>query len=126
MENRIATIMDFELNRDSFGRLALTLPDGTRHVGVTAIRGFPISDPQHGISICNSEGRKVMWIDDLAELPSSVREGLEAQLKESEFLPEIRRLLRVSVQTDPCQWDVITDRGPTTFLLKTEDDVRPL
>jgi hypothetical protein len=126
MRNRIAAFMDFHLEHDPFGRLVLILANGQRHVGVTPIRGFPISDPTHGLSLCDPDGHEVAWIDDIAQLPASVRETLEAELRDREFLPQIRRVLRVSLQTDPCEWEVETDRGRTTFLLKSDDDVRRL
>jgi hypothetical protein len=126
MRNRIAAFMDFQLEHDAFGRLVLTLADGQRHVGVTPIRGFPISDPTHGLSLCDTEGHEVAWIDDLSELPAAVRETMEAELRDREFLPQIRRVLRVSLQVDPCEWEVETDRGRTTFVLKSDDDVRRL
>jgi Domain of unknown function (DUF1854) len=126
MQNRISNVGDFELEHDSFGRLVLTMPDGTRHVGVQVVRGFPISDPRRGLSLTDADGREVTWIDDLAALPAATRATLEAELAQHEFLPVIQRIVRVSLQTNPCQWEVETDRGRTSFLLKTEDDVRRL
>jgi hypothetical protein len=126
MRNRIAAFMDFQLEHDAFGRLVLTLADGRRHVGVAPVRGFPISDPRHGLSLCDGDGHEVAWVDDLDALPADVRETLEAELRDREFLPQIRRVLRVSLQVDPCEWEVETDHGRTTFVLKSDDDVRRL
>lgn len=47
-------------------------------------------------------------------------------LRRSEFLPRTRRVVRVSGRSEPCEWEVETDRGPTRFVLKREDDVRRL
>jgi hypothetical protein len=55
-----------------------------------------------------------------------VRELLETSLAQREFMPEILRVLYVSSIMEPCDWEVITDRGPTRFVLKSEDDVRRL
>jgi hypothetical protein len=62
----------------------------------------------------------------LDQLSPGTRTALEAELAEREFLPVIKRIYRVSLQTNPCEWEVETDRGPTKFLLKSEDDVRRL
>ena len=35
----------FDLQRDAFGRWILAMPDGTRHVPVTALRAYPVSAP---------------------------------------------------------------------------------
>ncbi|HEY2893827.1 MAG TPA: DUF1854 domain-containing protein, partial [Pirellulales bacterium] len=37
-----------------------------------------------------------------------------------------RRILRVPVDAEPTQWEVETDRGPTRFVLNSNDDVRRL
>ena len=42
-----------------------------------------------------------------------------------EFVPVVRRILSVSA-VEPSEWRVETDRGPTRFLLNSEDDVCPL
>jgi hypothetical protein len=127
MTNRITnTAADFQLDHDDFGKLVLVEADGTRHVGVTPVRGFPISDPQHGLSLLSAEGRELAWIEDLALLPPAARNILETELAQREFLPQIRRILSVSLQTDPCEWEVETDRGQTKFVLKSEDDIRRL
>jgi Domain of unknown function (DUF1854) len=123
---QLAATTDFELRHDAFGRLVLTLPDGVEHVGIAPIRGFPISDPDHGLSLASAEGKEILWIDDLAQLPAKPRAILEAELHQSEFLPQIRRVISLSLETDPCQWEVETDRGPTKFLLKNRDDIRRL
>ena len=41
-------------------------------------------------------------------------------------MPVIRRIVRISGEGAPSQWDVETDRGPTRFTLDSEDDVRRL
>ena len=51
---------------------------------------------------------------------------LEAQLADREFLPAIERITSVSGSSEPCEWSVETDRGPTQLMLKSEDDVCPL
>ena len=43
----------FELQRDSYGRLVLTTQNGERHEGVTPVRAFPIAAPDEGLSLVN-------------------------------------------------------------------------
>ena len=33
-------------------------------------------------------------------------------------MPQIRRIVSISLQTEPCEWEVETDRGFTKFVLK--------
>ncbi|HEY2759189.1 MAG TPA: DUF1854 domain-containing protein [Pirellulales bacterium] len=123
---QLADSAAIQLRHDPFGQLVLTLPDGAEHTGVVPIRGFPISAPNRGLSLTSAEGKEIFWIEDLAKLPVSTRAILEAELHQSEFLPQIRRVISLSLETDPCQWEVETDRGPTKFLLKNRDDIRRL
>jgi hypothetical protein len=116
----------FGLHHDPWGRLVLTLPDGRQVVGASAVRAFPISDPEHGIAFCDAEGREVVWVEDLGGLSPLLREALEEELARRRLLPTIRRVLRISAPVEPSEWEVETDRGRTRFLLNSEDDVHRL
>ena len=117
---------EFDLERDVLGHLVLVDVGGIRHVGVEAVRGFPISDPDHWISICDSKGRELATIKDLSALPPKARQALEEDLARREFVPVIRRIVGMPIDSEPSQWEVETDRGPTRFLVKSQDDVRRL
>jgi hypothetical protein len=41
-------------------------------------------------------------------------------------MPEIHRIVSVSTFSTPSTWSVETDRGPTEFVLKGEEDIRRL
>ena len=62
MEDHRPVVGSFALERDSWDRLVLIDETGYRYVGVEAVRAFPISDPQHAISICDSSGREIVYI----------------------------------------------------------------
>lgn len=51
---------------------------------------------------------------------------MESELSRREFMPEIRRIRKVSTFATPSSWEVETDRGDTTLLLKGEEDIRRL
>ncbi|SDW15550.1 protein of unknown function [Variovorax sp. YR634] len=116
----------FELERDAFGRLVLTDAQGERHVGVVPVRAFPLSAPGHGISVVGSEGRELVWIDSVDQLPAQARTLLEEELAVRDFAPTLLRLHGVSSFGVPSTWTVSTDRGDTTFVLKAEEDIRRL
>lgn len=111
------------LERDGGDRLVLIDETGHRYVGVEAVRAFPLSDPRHAISICNSQGREIVYLDSLDELPAQIREILETALSQREFVPVIRRILNTPPETEPMEWRVETDRGVTVFQLESENDV---
>lgn len=114
----------FQLQRDAFGKLVLTTADGERFVGVAPVRSFPIQAPTRGISLVREGGKEVAWIDDLATAPDEVRRLVTEELEGREFIPEILRIERVSSFATPCTWYVQTDRGPTAFVLKVDEDIR--
>jgi hypothetical protein len=124
--NGQASPRPFALDHDAWGRLVFSDADGRQHVGVELIRAFPLSDPQHGVSICDANGREILWIDDLHELPAPLARQVEEELARREFVPVIHRVLRVSAPVEPSEWDVETDRGRARFLLNSEDDVHAL
>ena len=116
----------FELQRDAFGLWALVLAEGTRHSPVTAIRAYPITDPDGGVAIMDAEGHELLWIGELAQLAPVVRSQVLQALNEREFLPVIEKLEGVSSFATPSTWSVVTNRGTTQFLLKGEEDIRRL
>jgi hypothetical protein len=62
----------------------------------------------------------------VSALPEKFRSLLEAELAVREFTPQISALVSVSSFSTPSTWTVNTDRGHTTFVLKSEDDIRRL
>ncbi|MHB1425322.1 MAG: cyanophycin metabolism-associated DUF1854 family protein [Gemmataceae bacterium] len=116
----------FGLCQDAWGQLVLTDADGRQHVGVELVRAFPLSDPRHGIAICDAKGRELVWLADLDALPPPLARQIEDELAKREFVPIIRRIMKVSAPVEPSEWEVETDRGRTSFLLNNEDDVHEL
>ena len=117
---------NFQLERDSYGRLVLTAENGERHEGVTPVRAFPIAAPDEGISLVNFEGHEVGWAARIADLPDGVRGLIEEELASREFVPEIERIASVSSFACPSIWQVQTNRGAAELTLKGEEDIRRL
>ena len=115
---------NFQLSRNSYGKLILTTEAGEVHEGVAPVRAFPIQAPDKGISMVLGDGKEVGWIDDIAGLPQQVRELVQDELEGREFMPEIFHVAAVSSYATPCTWFVKTDRGDTEFTLKGEEDIR--
>lgn len=116
----------FEIEQDAFGVWRLRLENGSAHERVVAVRAFPIAAPQEGISILSQEGRELLWIPRLADVPEPQRSRIEAALQTREFLPEILQLHGVSSFATPSVWRVRTSCGETELTLKGEEDIRRL
>ena len=109
-----------ELSRNAFGRLVLG------GIEVSPVRAFPVTAPDSGISLVDSNGHELAWIDRLEDLDEKTRSLVSDALAAREFLPEILHLSSVSRRAAPCTWQVETDRGQTAFVLKSEDDIRKI
>jgi len=120
------TTADFTLSRDAYGQLVLTAKNGDRHAGIVPVRAFPIAAPAEGIALVNTEGHEVGWVDSIADLPPAIGQLVEEELASREFVPEIRQILDVSSFACPSTWQVVTDRGNASLLLKGEEDIRRL
>lgn len=117
---------DFQLMRNLAGRLVLSLADGNIHEGITPVRAFPVQSPQEFVALMSTEGKEVLWIERLADVPEDVRTLINEEIASREVMPVIQHLTKVSTYSTPSTWDVVTDRGPTKFILKGEEDIRRL
>jgi len=118
------TTIDFNLERDAFGRLNLTTGDGTVYPGVSPVRAFPVQAPDEGLALVNADGKEVTWIERLEDLPPAIAALIREELAGREFMPEIARIVDVTSFATPCTWTVETNRGPTEFVLRGEEDIR--
>ncbi len=119
-------VTSLQLSTNSLGRLCAG--DGMgRHVeGVIPIRLFPLSDPEHWIALVDENQRELCVIPDLATLAEPAALCLKEELARREFVPIVQRITWVSGNSEPCEWKVITDRGPVEFILQSDDDIRRL
>ncbi|PSJ18640.1 cyanophycin metabolism-associated DUF1854 family protein [Nitrosomonas supralitoralis] len=118
--------VEYQLTRNLYGKLILLDQFGMTHEGVMPVRAFPITDPDHGIALIDSRGHELVWIYQLTDLPEDYRELIESELAHREFMPKIKRILKVSSFITPNTWQVETDRGEAVFILKGEEDIRRL
>jgi hypothetical protein len=120
------TLPAFELHKDAWGRLHLVLADGTRFENVKPLRLFPFSERAGWVALRDGLGQEILLVKRLADLPAHLRDLLAEDLAQHEFVPAIERIIRISGDVEPCEWEVQTDRGRTRFVLKDENDVRRL
>ena len=114
----------FDLQRNAFGKLVLRNAQGEVHEGVLPVRAFPIQAPERGISLVNTDGHEVGWVDELQQLPEPAQGLIRAELASREFMPVLQEIVAVSSYSTPCTWTVDTDRGRTAFVLRGDEDIR--
>ena len=117
---------NYQLHRNTFGRLVFTGADGIAQEGVVPVRAFPIAAPEEGIALVDPHGHELAWINRLTDLPEALRTLVEAELAVREFMPEIKRIISVASFATPSTWRVETDHGETSLVLKGEEDIRRL
>ena len=118
--------INYQLQRDAFGRLQLIDHGGEMHESVVPVRAFPIAAPDEGIALVDPHGHELAWIDRLDDLPAELRELVAAELAGREFMPVIERIFSVSSYATPSTWRVQTNHGETELVLKGEEDIRRL
>ena len=114
----------FQLSRDEWNHLKLTDSAGHGYYDVSVVPLFPISASKQWVSIVSAEGEEIACLDSIQGLSASNILLLEEELALREFIPIIEKIVSVSGITEPCEWFVETNHGPTSFVLKTEEDVR--
>ncbi|HEY8668018.1 MAG TPA: DUF1854 domain-containing protein [Tepidisphaeraceae bacterium] len=114
----------FELSPDDQGRLTLKRPAQDDVADVRIRRAFPWSSPGRFISIRSSEGKELLLVEDLAELPPALRKLIEDNLATTSFIPQITRVEFVDVRFGYQKWSVQTDRGPAEFSVQEREDIR--
>ena len=118
--------MNFDLQIDAAGRLAVIAADGTRHENVRPMRIFPLTHPELWISLQDRAGEEIACIEDPAALPESKRQILNKALASRVFVPVIRSITRITRAAEGFDWEVITDRGPTKFRVETDENIQTL
>ena len=118
--------ISYQLQHDARGRLTFTGEDGQTHENVVPVRAFPIAAPDQGVALVDPHGHELAWIDRLSELPPPLRTLIEGELASREFMPVIRQIVSVSSYATPSTWQIVTDHGDTTLVLKGEEDIRRL
>lgn len=116
-------MMPFTLRRDAFGKLICEI-DGDVHEGVVPVRAFPIAASEEGIALVGAEGHELVWLERLEEASPDAQQLIREELASREFLPEISSIKHVSAFATPSTWDVVTNRGEATLILKGEEDIR--
>lgn len=114
----------FELIEDARGRLVLKRPGQDDVEDVRIRRAFPWSHRDRYISLRTSDGKEILMISNLAEVPAGVRAVIDRSLSNTVFIPKITRIDEVDIRFGYQQWKVQTDRGPIEFRVQEREDIR--
>jgi len=79
---------------------------------------FPLSRPHQHVSLREGSNRELGLIEDLRELDRASRRVAEEEIERRYFLPEITAIYRLEGHFGTYDWDVETDRGRRSFLVR--------
>jgi hypothetical protein len=119
-------LMNIQFDQGPSGRWYYVSADGQQHDHVMAVRSFPVAAPEEGIALVDVDGKELLWIPHLNLLADPVRTQILKAINQREFMPQILKLYGVSGFVAPSTWDIETNRGRTSLLLKGEEDIRRL
>ncbi len=114
----------FELIEDTRGQLTLRRPEQDDVADVRLRRAFPWSGPGRFVSVRSSEGKELLLVDDIAELPTPLRITVERWLTDTSFIPRITHVENIDTRFGYQEWSVRTDRGPAKFRVQEREDIR--
>jgi hypothetical protein len=119
-------LMNIQFDQGPSGRWYYVSAQGQQYDHVMAVRSFPVAAPEEGIALVDGDGKELLWIPHLDMLNDAVRAKVLKAINQREFMPQILKLYGVSEFLTPSTWDIETDRGRTSLLLKGEEDIRRL
>ena len=107
-----------KIERLDLYRVSVTLPDGTLLSPLEPRCLFPLSNPEHYISLLEDGKKEVALIRDLSALDADSIAAIHDCLGEYYLIPKILHVLSVKDQYGSLVWVTETDRGPVTFRIK--------
>ena len=122
-ELRILDPEQVKLERDAFGRLALTVGEEAYQT-VRPARCYPVSAPDEHVAIFDGEDRQIGLIEDVRQLRRSAREVLSDELALIYLTARVLAVRSVTGLHNLTTWEFETDRGPRTVYVKDRADIR--
>ena len=114
------------VTRNPVGQLVVRLKGGAEHVDARVARCFPWTLPDLYISIRDKDGKELCLVKTLEDLAPAGRELIREELEQKVFNPRILKVLDLKQEFGITSILAQTDRGQTTFQVRSRDDIRVL
>lgn len=88
------------------------------YLKVAIARAFPLSDPEHYIGLRDGADRDIGMLRSLDALDRESRAIAEEELVRRYFMPQVIRVRDVKEDFGLTTWDVETDKGLRTFVVR--------
>ena len=104
--------------RSEVGTARLEIRKEACYLRVVVRRLMPLSNPDRYISLAADEDTEIGILVNPSELDSGSLEILQEELDKRYFTPTIQKVHRVKEQFGTHEWEVETERGHVTFLVR--------
>ncbi len=95
--------------------VTLTLKDGSVIEPLEPRRLFPVSNPDHYISLLDSDGVEIAIIRSLLDIDDDSRQCIKNSLDDYYLVPNIIKIISSEEKYGTLRWIVETDRGTKAF-----------
>ncbi|MBN1515344.1 DUF1854 domain-containing protein [Candidatus Sumerlaeota bacterium] len=124
---RLLTPEQCLFSREETGFLRLEIKDEAGFDHIMLRRLFPVSRPDHYISIADKEGKEIGILENLAALDADARRLIKEDLDYYYAVPMITEVSEIKEEYGYCLWRTETDRGPRDFYVKGRvEEVKPM
>ena len=115
------------IERDPTNKLVVHLAGREEPVvGAQVARCFPWSLPETHISVRDADGKEVVLLESLDDLPDQARGVVEEELRDKVFNPKILRIANMKEEFGITSVTAETDRGEVTFQIRGHENIRRL
>lgn len=104
--------------RSPVGTARLEIRDEVCHLRVIVRRLMPLSNPEQYISLAANEDTEIGILKNPSELSPDSLKVLKEELDKRYFTPTINKIYRVKEQFGIHEWEVHTERGRITFMVR--------
>ncbi len=104
--------------RSPVGTAQLEISDEVCHLRVIVRRLMPLSNPDKYISLAADEDAEIGILKNPTDLAPESLKILNDELDKRYFTPTIKKIFRVKEQFGIHEWEVQTERGRVTFMVR--------
>ncbi len=116
--SRFLEASELTFTRSQVGTARLEIRNEVCHLRVIVRRLMPLSHPEQYISLAADEDTEIGILVNPSELAPESLEILNEELDKRYFTPIIQKIYRVKEQFGVHEWEVETERGRVTFLVR--------
>ena len=115
---RFLDASELTFTRSQVGTARLEIRNEVCHLRVIVRRLMPLSHPEQFISLAADEDTEIGILASPSELAPESLQILNEELDKRYFTPIIQKIYRVKEQFGIHEWEVETERGRATFLVR--------